>query len=297
MTEIATGVLHNVGNVLNSVNVSVDVLNDNLRRSKVSGIAKIAALMQEHAGSLASAVLDNKLRQLPNYVTMLAESLTAEQEQVKSEMQSLTEKVQHIKNIISAQHMYTRRVSFREEVDLHAMINDSLAMHGASIVKHNIQVERRLQPLPTFLIEKSKLLQVIDNVIKNAIESMASSDRTSHTLTVETTREDGNAVLAITDTGQGIRDEHLKNIFRFGFTTKPEGNGFGLHSAALAMNDMGGSIRAASEGWGQGATFILELPLTANTQHENAPRLANANVLSAMEASDSLGDHTRGALS
>src|SRR5207237_8182126 len=97
MTEIATGVLHNVGNVLNSVNVSVDVLNDNLRRSKVSGIVKIATLMQEHAGSFASAGRDNKLQQLPNYVTMLAESLTAEQQQAKSEMQSLTEKVQHIK--------------------------------------------------------------------------------------------------------------------------------------------------------------------------------------------------------
>jgi signal transduction histidine kinase len=297
MTEIATGVLHNVGNVLNSVNVSVDVLNDNLRRSKISGIAKIAALMREHAVSFAAAGLDKKLQQLPNYVTMLAESLTAEQEQAKTEMQSLTEKVQHIKNIISAQHMYTRRVSFREEVDLHAMINDSLAMHGPSIAKHSIQLQRQLQPLPTFLIEKSKLLQVIDNVIKNAVESMASSDQLPRVLTVEAKREYGNAVISVTDTGHGIRDEHLKNIFRFGFTTKPEGNGFGLHSAALAMNDMGGSIRAASDGWGHGATFILALPLTTDAQHENAPPLANVNVLSATGASASQGEHAHGALS
>jgi C4-dicarboxylate-specific signal transduction histidine kinase len=254
--------------------VSVDVLNDNLRRSKISGIAKIAALMQEHAVSFAAAGLDKKLQQLPNYVTMLAESLTAEQEQAKTEMQSLTEKVQHIKNIISAQHMYTRRVSFREEVDLHAMINDSLAMHGPSIAKHSIQLQRQLQPLPTFLIEKSKLLQVIDNVIKNAVESMASSDQLPRVLTVEAKREYGNAVISV-----------------------PEGNGFGLHSAALAMNDMGGSIRAASDGWGHGATFILALPLTTDAQHENAPPLANVNVLSATGASASQGEHAHGALS
>jgi len=268
-----------------------------LRRAKVSGIVKISTLMQEHADSFASAGRDNKLQQLPKYVSMLAESLTAEQQQAKSEMQSLTEKVQHIKNIISAQHMYTRRVSFREEVDLHAMLNDSLAMHGPSIAKYNIQVQRQLEPLPTFLIEKSKLLQVIDNVIKNAIESMANSDRSPRVLTVEAKREYGDAMISFTDTGHGIRDEHLKNIFRFGFTTKPEGNGFGLHSAALAMNDMGGSIRAASDGWGQGATFMIVLPLTTDAQHENAPPLANVNVLSATEASASPGDHAHGALS
>ena len=262
MTEIATGVLHNVGNVLNSVNVSVDVLNENLRRSKVPSVAKVAGLLNEQAAAFKAAVSDVKLQKIPDYLTMLAESLSAEQQQVTTEMQGLTEKVQHIKNIITAQHKYTRRVSFREEVDLHAMLNDSLAMHGSSITKHAIQVRRELSPLPTILIERSKLLQVIDNVVKNAIESMASVEGPSHVLTVSAEREDGDVVIAIRDTGHGIRDEHLKNIFRFGFTTKAEGNGFGLHSAAIAMNEMGGSIRAASDGWGTGAAFILTLPLT-----------------------------------
>jgi len=140
-------------------------------------------------------------------------------------------------------------------------------------------------------------LQVIDNVIKNAIESMASSERSSPTLTVEATREAGNAVVSITDTGHGIRDEHLKNIFRFGFTTKPEGNGFGLHSAAIAMNDMGGSIRAASDGWNLGATFVLVLPLTTESRPEDVPPSVNVNVLPVTEASASTGDHAHGALS
>jgi C4-dicarboxylate-specific signal transduction histidine kinase len=183
-------------------------------------------------------------------------------------VQSLTEKVQHIKNIITAQHKYTRRVAFREEADLHAMLNDSLAMHAPSLAKHAIQIQRRLQPLPTIVVEKSKLLQVIDNIIKNAIESMASVERTEHVLTVAARKEDDSAVIEITDTGHGIRDEHLKNIFRFGFTTKTDGNGFGLHSAAIAMNDMGGAIRATSDGWGSGATFQLTLPLTQSPRTE-----------------------------
>jgi len=270
MTEIATGVLHNVGNVLNSVNVSVDVVNENLRRSKLPNIAKVAGLLNEHAAAFKSPDCDPKLQKVPDYLTMLAESLIAEQEQAMTEMQSLTEKVQHIKNIITAQHKYTRRVSFREEVDLHAMLNDSLAMHGSSITKHGIQIDRQLSPLPTIVVERSKLLQVIDNVIKNAVESMASVQRPDRVLTVCTKSEDGYAVISVTDTGHGIRDEHLKNIFRFGFTTKQDGNGFGLHSAAIAMNEMGGSIRATSGGWGTGATFMLTLPLVAEPRPDEA---------------------------
>jgi signal transduction histidine kinase len=263
MTEIATGVLHNVGNVLNSVNVSVDVLNENVRRSKVPSVAKVAALLNEHSAEFKAA-RDAKLQKIPDYLAMLSESLTAEQQQVIAEMQGLTEKVQHIKNIITAQHKYTKRVSFREEVDLHAILNDSLSMHGPSLAKHAIRVDRELAPLPVTLVERSKLLQVIDNIVKNAIESMASVERTSHVLTVSAKAENGNAVIEVSDTGHGIRGEHLKNIFRFGFTTKTEGNGFGLHSAAIAMNEMGGSIRAVSDGWGTGAAFILTLPLSAD---------------------------------
>jgi len=159
---------------------------------------------------------------------------------------------------------------------LHAMLNDSLAMHGSSITKHRIQVDRQLAPLPTIVVERSKLLQVIDNVIKNVVESMTSVQRPERVLTVSAKSDEGNAVISVTDTGHGIRDEHLKNIFRFGFTTKQDGNGFGLHSAAIAMNEMGGSIRATSGGWGTGATFILTLPLVAEQRPEEASPAAPA---------------------
>src|SRR5207244_9941395 len=112
--------------------------------------------------------------------------------------------------------------------------------------------------------------QVIDNIVKNAIESMGSLERTPHVLTVAAKSDEGYAIISVTDTGHGIRDEHLKNIFRFGFTTKADGNGFGLHSAAIAMSDMGGSIRATSGGWGTGATFILTLPLVQEPRPDEA---------------------------
>ena len=261
MAEIATGVLHNVGNVLNSVNVSIDVLKEGVHRSRISSVGKVAELVREHAAVFRGEGGDAKLSKIPDYLALLAESLKEEQRTATAEIANLAEKVQHIKNIIMAQHNYTRRVSFREEVDVQSILNDSLAMHGPSIAKHGIEVRRLFAPLPAITVEKSKLLQVIDNLIKNAVESMAAYSRSQHVLTVSARRDGENVVVGVADTGHGIREEHLKNIFRFGFTTKSNGNGFGLHSAAIAMSEMAGKIRVASEGWGTGATFAISLPL------------------------------------
>ena len=190
MTEIATGVLHNVGNVLNSVNVSVDVLNESVRRSKVASVAKVAALMNEHAAAFQPAACDPKLQKLPEYLAHAGGvagrgAATGDD----GELQNLTEKVQHIKNIITAQHNYTRRVSFprRGRSARHARrsAGDARAVDGQA---RAFRSSASCCPLPTIVVEKSKLLQVLDNLIKNALESMASVERPAHVLTVAAKR-------------------------------------------------------------------------------------------------------------
>jgi signal transduction histidine kinase len=286
MTEIAAGVLHNVGNVLNSVNVSVSVINDNVRKSKVASVARAAALMKEHSAAF-SAGGDPKIERLPEYLGLLADSLAEEQRQVESELGNLLEKVQHIKNIINAQQNYTRRVCFRESIDVHSLIEDLLNMHQGAVVQNAVKVERDFVPLPKITIEKSKLLQVLDNLIKNALESMASTPRASHLLRLASKSAEGELSISVTDTGHGITEDRLKCIFRFGFTTKTNGNGFGLHSAAIAMNEMGGSIRVHSAGADQGATFTITLPMKPAPESESqalpaldAAPLASANPVS-----------------
>ena len=278
MTEIATGVLHNVGNVLNSVNISMTVLSENVRKSKVGGVAKVATLLKEYVQSQELSTTDERIRKLPGYLEMLGASLAAEQSQAGDEIKNLTEKVQHIKNIINAQQNYTRRVSFKEPVDLERLIDELLAMHEPSIDKHNILVNVRGDKLPSLSIEKSKLLQVLDNLIKNAVESMAAAEQSEHVLTIQLGVEPEQVSISVIDTGHGISEEQLKSIFRFGFTTKPNGNGFGLHSAALAMSEMGGGIRVASDGVGRGATFTITLPARRNeeTVSRTAPEAALA---------------------
>ena len=163
-------------------------------------------------------------------------------------------------------------------------------MHGPLISKNEVQVERDFASLPKVTIEKSKLLQVLDNLIKNALESMQTTSREAqHVLHITTHSEGQQLSIAVADTGHGIAEDQLKSIFRFGFTTKTNGNGFGLHSAAIAMNEMGGSIRVHSAGAGQGASFTITLPLKENAETEPRPapnldlsRLAGAAAVHSM---------------
>jgi C4-dicarboxylate-specific signal transduction histidine kinase len=106
---------------------------------------------------------------------------------------------------------------------------------------------------------------VLDNLIKNALEAMVASEQSAKVLTITTSAVDDETRVAISDNGHGISEEQLKNMFRFGFTTKVSGNGFGLHSAALAMGEMGGNIRVTSRGLGCGAEFTITLPTAATS--------------------------------
>jgi C4-dicarboxylate-specific signal transduction histidine kinase len=254
--------------VLNSVNVSVTVLGERIQKSKIASVSKVAELLGQHAAAFARDDVDPKLQKIPEYLPLLAESLIAERGEMGEEISNLREKVQHIKNIINAQQNYTRRVAFKETIDVRHVIEDLLSIHGPAITKQQVRVDCDFAELPPTSVEKSKLLQVLDNLIKNAVESMATVERSDHVLTLRSRREEDRAVITVTDTGHGIDEERLKNIFRFGFTTKSNGNGFGLHSAAIAMSEMGGSIAVASDGPNRGATFTVVLPLTAEAEAE-----------------------------
>ena len=264
MTEIATGVLHNVGNVLNSVNISVTTLQGRLEGLKLQGPAQAGALLAEHAREAAPFLTDDpRGKKLPEYLTKLSAALVTQQLAMLQELEFLQEKLQDIRNIISAQQNYARKIPFREPVDLQVLVADVLVMHSHSFAKHGMQVVRDFKPVPAAKLERLKLVQVVDNLVKNAVESMKEQSGSKRVLSVRIGCPRPNfAQVSVSDTGLGIDPDNLQKIFNYGFTTKHHGNGFGLHSAANAMAEMGGSIVAHSEGVGRGATFTIDFPLS-----------------------------------
>jgi PAS domain S-box-containing protein len=261
MAEVATGVLHNVGNVLNSVNVSATLVADHVRSSKVASVAKLAALFDEHKTDLADFLgRDTRGRLIPSYLTSLAESLKQEQEIITAELDGLRKNIEHIKEIVAMQQSYARISGVTESISIVEVIEDALRIDATSLVRHEIETLRDYQARPVIATDKHKVVQILVNLVTNAKHACGDSDRPDKRIIVRITGDELHVRIAIEDNGVGIPTENLTRIFNHGFTTRKTGHGYGLHSAALAAKELGGSLTVNSGGPGRGATFILELP-------------------------------------
>ncbi len=262
MAEVATSVLHNVGNVLNSVNVSCAVIAEKVRKSRIASVAKTADLLRAHAGDLASFIASDPMGQkLPEFVGKLASRLNVEQESILGEIQSLVRNVEHIKEIVDLQQNHARVTSFTEMVQVIDLIEESLHLNVEGLSRHDIRLVREFDEVPFVTVEKHRVLQILVNLICNAKQSCIESAKAEKQLTLRLTESSGRVRIAVIDNGMGIRPENLTRVFANGFTTRKDGHGFGLHSAVLAAQEMGGALTAHSDGPGKGAIFTLELPI------------------------------------
>jgi signal transduction histidine kinase len=263
MAEVATAVLHNVGNVLNSVNVSASFAMSALHKSKITNVSLVAALMEEHSADLSHFMThDPKGRSLPDYLAKLGEHLAEEKRSILGELQSLTNNIEHINDIVARQQNYAKVGGVKETVLVTDLIEDAFRMNLCALERHDIHVFREYDTLhsPKITVEKHKLLQILVNLVSNAKNACAESGQAEKRLTIRVTNGDDRIRISFADNGVGIVGENLTRIFSHGFTTRKNGHGFGLHSAALAAHEMGGTLAAQSDGPGRGATFTLELP-------------------------------------
>lgn len=261
--EIATNVLHNVGNVLNSVNVSAGVVGSTLRNSRVAGLARAMQLMQAHAGNLGQYLTaDDKGRMLPGYLAAVSEALSNERDGMLQEVDRLIKSVDHIKDIVATQQSHASAANVIEPVQPSELAEDALSMQGTALARHQITVIRDYADLPPVPLDRGRVLQILVNLISNAKAAMSSAQQGEHRMTLHVGRFGSDTLrFSVSDAGEGIAPENLTRIFAHGFTTRKDGHGFGLHSSALAARQMGGTLTAHSDGPGRGATFVLDLPL------------------------------------
>jgi len=263
MAETASAVLHDVGNALNTVTVSAGLLDETVRESKVADLGEVVRLLREPKGTCAAG-LDEGARGevLVEYLGRLSASLAEEQQQIMAAARSIQEKVQHVERIIASQQSIAHGPAFEQKVDPVAVIEDALRVHRELMERHSIDIHREFDRLPPMAVNTYRLRRVIDNLIGNAIDAVLGAKESDRRLTVRAA-SDGNGWICIEvrDTGIGIEAADLDRVFQHGFTTKSSGHGFGLHFCANAVAEMGGTIRAASDGPGRGATFTVRLPV------------------------------------
>jgi len=269
MAEVATGVLHNVGNVLNSVNVSTGLVVEKLRLSKVPKLAKAAALLTGRNGDLARYLTEDPNGQkLPGYLAKLGAYLEEENAAIVKEVDQLGRNVEHIKEIVAMQQSYAKISGAYENLPPEALVEDAIAMNLGAFERHGVTLIRDFHPTPLVRVDRHKVLQILINLIRNAKYALDDAKRREKRITIRIVPWEENAVRVIVeDNGIGISAENLTRIFAHGFTTRKNGHGFGLHSGANAAREIGGSLTAESKGLELGATFTLQIPVASAAQH------------------------------
>lgn len=263
LAEFASATLHNVANLLNSASISCERATRVLMGSRVANLKRTVRMMAEYDGPPEKFFLeDPRGKMLTSYLPELSDMLTSENEELGKELDSAFHKLRLMSDIIAWRKPETRRGREQRELDLVSLLEEALEVKGSAILRYNVSVRRRYRVRPMIEGNRPNLVHVLINLVKNAVEAMAHTSG-SRLLQVEVYEKDGLAHLSIRDTGCGIDAEQERNLFQYGFTTKKDGHGYGLHFCAKVISELGGTIDAYSEGEGEGATFDISLPVVA----------------------------------
>ncbi|WP_257450234.1 trifunctional serine/threonine-protein kinase/ATP-binding protein/sensor histidine kinase [Archangium lipolyticum] len=266
MTEIASNVLHNVGNVLTSAVVNMEMTRQAVGASRIVRVRQVATLLEEHRGQLADFFTkDPRGERLIEYLSALADELLTEQTDLQENLEAMNRHIEHIRAIVQVQQTYAKTSLLLEECDLAQLVDDALRIQQEALKRHGVDVTLQIDRVPRVRLDKHKVLQILINLISNARFALDGMPEGQRRMTVRLTAGNGHACLQVVDNGIGIEPEVQAKLFSHGFTTRKDGHGFGLHSSALAAQMLGGSLTLESEGPYRGATATLEIPLTPDT--------------------------------
>ena len=256
MSEVASGILHNVGNILNSVNVSSSVIRQNIRNTGMQNLSKIVDMLEENKEQLSDYITsDSKGKKIPEFLRLLTDKLKTEHTDLFNELDELDKNIDHIKNVVSTQQSYAGNYGVIESVKLTDLIEDALKINLSELEKNGMILMRKFDDIPVVELDKHKVLQVIINLISNAKHALKDSDNPQKILTLSLYRDEGRIVFSVEDSGVGIKADDIPHLFEYGFKKRDGGHGFGLHNSALVANELGGKITVESEGPGKGACF------------------------------------------
>lgn len=262
VSKVANGLIHNLGNLFNSINISTQALVEVVRDSKIPELLKANRLFLKNLDNIGDYVTkDPAGRYLPEFYRTVGDFLKEDLEKLNTELGDIAEKVAFIKEMISTQQDYAKSETVTRKLALNDVVDRALQIELPSMTKRGIRIEKHYQARYFVYGIKSKVLHVFLNLFKNAKEAMTGSDHEDSFLRIEISELPEHKVqVIVTDNGAGIDVANIDKMFSYGFTTKADGHGFGLYTSAEAMRQLGGSISVESDGPGHGARFRLVFP-------------------------------------
>ena len=265
-SELARALLHNVGNVLNSVNVSVNMLGDAVRNSPTDGLARTTGLLESHRDDLATFFSEgNPGLQLPAYLERLASVSEERDRDLNRELRDLSSNLTHVAEIIRSQENQATSTEIMTTVPARTLLSRMRTAVGASLNRHDVKLDIRVEANPLCRVETATVMQILVNLAMNAKDAMRDiSGRERRLVVGARINRDDMVEFSFRDTGEGIEPDLIDQIFQQGFTTKTSGHGIGLHYSAIAAQEFGGQLLAHSAGPGLGATFTLTVQRGTN---------------------------------
>lgn len=262
MAEVASSVLHNIGNALNSINISAEMINEKIKHSKMENLTLLVNLLQQHKEDLETFLATHpKGKNVSEFLFQLSVEWNDEKKYLIDELKSLVKCIEHVKNIITTQQSLTNTDRLTEQTSIEELLDDVLTLNKIYHERASIEVIRDFSPIKKVITERTKLFQILMNVVKNGVDALLESDIKSKQLILRIhEKDDSHFMIQVSDNGTGILPANIKKIFTHGMTTKKTGHGFGLHTSALYAEELGGELFAESEGVNCGSTFTLILP-------------------------------------
>ncbi|WP_165482047.1 CHASE4 domain-containing protein [Legionella beliardensis] len=258
--EVSTMLLHNIGNMLNTILVTLTLLQDELSKSKLNNLEKIGALLQEHEHDLPSFLTeDQKGKKLPIYIVGLANLWPTERVKIIEQLRTMNISIDEI--ILVIKHSQHNAVSIVEVINIAELIDEVIKNHTNELQKFNITIKRNFSKVPLAYQDRFKILSILHNLVANAIEALTQREQALRFIEFKIESKDNQVLIKVIDNGIGIDPKNLISIFLFRFTTKPDGKGMGLHSSSILAQEIGATLTAYSAGIGQGTTLTLTLPI------------------------------------
>jgi PAS domain S-box-containing protein len=260
MAEIATGVLHNVGNILNSLGIANSTASRALKALRVEQLDQSTRLLQENRATLADFLTqDERGRHLPEYLQALADQISSNCRAVQAELDTTDQLLRHLSNVVSAQQEMAQFGGRRESIRLQELLESAVLVQASELAQ--VEIVREYEQVPEIMSDRHKLLQILVNLISNARDALHSSANERRRIVLKIGRAGDHVRVTVEDSGIGMTAEVLSKLWKFGFTTKKNGHGFGLHNSANAAHQIGATLTAHSDGLGLGSRFILSLPI------------------------------------
>ncbi len=262
--EIASGVLHDIGNGVVGFGSYLNRIKRQLEQDNVKNLENLTAFFTANTVAIASAIGEAKAHALIEMLNGITNTQKINQEEIRKSIVEQYNIISHIQEILNIQRQYVdgqETSRERKPIDLRAIINDCISMAFASVDKRHITLSLEIQPkMPIIKGDRTKLMQVILNIFKNSTESIDINSEEKKIIVRLYTLYD-SIVIEVQDSGCGFDEETGRKLFERGYTTKPTGTGFGLHNCKQILESHSGSIEISSGGEGRGALVTIKLKI------------------------------------